>query len=43
MSVLNLGLQGVALARRLMDDDEFEKDFTKVQRNERVRKTAKAY
>jgi hypothetical protein len=43
MSVLNLGLQGVALSREVMDDDKFEKEFKKCNEMSGVRTAAEAY
>ncbi len=42
MSVLNLGLQGVALARDVMDE-EYEQEFKKCNGISAVRKVAKGY
>jgi len=43
MSVLNLGLQGFALARDELSDDEMEKDFKKCNGMSGVKKAAEAY
>ena len=43
MSVLNLGLQGVALARDELIGEDFEKDFHKCNGMGAVREVAKAY
>jgi hypothetical protein len=43
MPVLNLGLQGVALSREVMDDGKFEKDFKKCNGMSGVRTAAEAY
>ena len=43
MSVLNLGLQGVALARDEMIEDTYEKLFKKCNGMSAVRKVAEAY
>ena len=43
MSVLNLGLQGIALARNEMYNDLYEQDFKKCNGMSVVRKVAKAY
>jgi hypothetical protein len=43
MSVLNLGLQGVALARKEMDDEEYEKEFKSCNGMSAVRKVAEKH
>ena len=43
MSVLNLGLQGVALTREVSSDDEMEKDIKKCSGMSGIRKAAEAY
>ena len=43
MSVLNLGLQGVALAREELENGVYEKDFKKCNGMSAVRSAAKAY
>ena len=43
MSVLNLGLQGVALARKEMGDEEYEKEFKSCNGMSAVRKVAEKH